>query len=85
MRAYVMVVDTPYFGKTDDSGVVTLDNLPAGKYEVRAWHPDMGSIKAPLLQTVEVAATGTQQLKFNFDLNPRKRRMPKMDGMAETR
>lgn len=85
MRAYVMVVDTPYFGKTDDAGVVALDNLPAGRYEVRAWHPDMGSIKPPLLQTVEVAATGTQQLKFNFDFNPKKRRMPKMESMIETK
>lgn len=83
MRAYVMVVDTPYFGKTDDSGAYTLDNLPAGKYEVRAWHPDMGSIKPALVQTVDVAATGRQELKFNFDFNPKKRRMPKMDGMGD--
>ncbi|MBB3120011.1 methylamine utilization protein [Pseudoduganella violacea] len=37
MLAYVRVVDTPYFAKTDDSGVVRLD-VPAGKYVLKAWH-----------------------------------------------
>lgn len=82
MRAYVMVVDTPYFGKSDDSGVVALDNLPGGRYEVRAWHPDMGTIKQPLLQTIEISAAGQQALHFNFDFNPKKRRMPKPDVEA---
>lgn len=77
MRAYVMVVDTPYFGKSDASGVVTLDGLPAGSYEIRAWHPDMGSIKPALLQTVTVGAQGTQTVKFDFDFVPRKRKPAK--------
>lgn len=39
MLAYVKIVDTPYFAKTDGAGAVRID-LPAagGKYTVRAWH-----------------------------------------------
>ena len=39
MLAYVKVVDTPYFAKTDSQGVAHID-LPAagGKYTVHAWH-----------------------------------------------
>jgi plastocyanin len=37
MLAFVKVVDTPYFAKTDAGGAVRLD-LPAGKYTVKAWH-----------------------------------------------
>ncbi|HJV03380.1 MAG TPA: methylamine utilization protein [Burkholderiaceae bacterium] len=37
MLAYVKVVDTPYFAKSDASGAAHLD-LPAGKYTVKAWH-----------------------------------------------
>ncbi|MFZ6771825.1 methylamine utilization protein [Undibacterium sp. SXout7W] len=69
MRAYVLAVDTPYFAKTDASGHLTLDHLPDGNYKIEAWHPNMGSIKPPLTQTVAVnAQTGT--LKFQFDFIP---------------
>ena len=37
MLAYVKVVDTPYFAKTDGSGAARIE-LPAGKYVVKAWH-----------------------------------------------
>ena len=38
MISYVVVVDTPYFGKTDASGMVRLDELPPGEYELKIWH-----------------------------------------------
>jgi len=34
----VLVVDTPYFGKTSADGVVKLSNIPPGSYRLRAWH-----------------------------------------------
>lgn len=37
MLAYVKVVDTPYYGKTDAAGNVKID-MPAGKYSLKAWH-----------------------------------------------
>ncbi len=41
MVAYLMLVDTPYFAKTDQSGAAHLDNLPADTYKVTAWHYKM--------------------------------------------
>ncbi len=38
MVAYVKVVDTPFFGKTDASGTVHLDLPATGKYTVKVWH-----------------------------------------------
>lgn len=38
MNAYVVVVPTPYFAITDDSGKYTLPDLPDGQYRVSAWH-----------------------------------------------
>jgi plastocyanin len=38
MAAWVLVVDTPYFGKTSADGVVKLSNIPPGSYRLRAWH-----------------------------------------------
>ncbi len=39
MEAYVLVVDTPYFGKTGQDGRAHLDNIPEGVYRLRYWHP----------------------------------------------
>ena len=74
MRAYVMVVDTPYFGKSDASGALALNGLPPGNYEIRAWHPDMGCIKPPLMQTLKVTDQTAQQVKFDFYFIPKKRK-----------
>ena len=38
MLGYILVVDTPYFQKTDSKGHVTLD-LPYGDYQLEVWHP----------------------------------------------
>jgi plastocyanin len=38
MLAYVKVVDTPYFAKTDGAGAARIELPAAGKYVVKAWH-----------------------------------------------
>ena len=77
MRAYVYVVDTPYFAKSDSNGQVSMEQLAPGNYELRAWHPDMGSVKPPLVQPIKVGADGVQQLRFDFDFIPKKRKAAK--------
>jgi len=37
MLAFVKVVDTPYFAKTDGNGTARIELAP-GKYSVKAWH-----------------------------------------------
>jgi plastocyanin len=37
MVAWVLVVDTPYFARTDSAGTASLQNLPPGSYKLRAW------------------------------------------------
>lgn len=69
MRAYVLVLDTPYFVKTDQSGAAALDKLPDGNYEIKAWHPNLGSIKPPLSQTVKVNDQSAP-IKWQFDFIP---------------
>jgi hypothetical protein len=46
MVAFVGVVDSPYFAKTTDSGIAAL-NLPAGRYRLRAWHPNAVGLIPP--------------------------------------
>ena len=70
MAAYVVAVPTPYFGKTDAAGHVRLRDLPAGAYEVQAWHPQQRA--AVPAQSITVEGMGERPVAFAFDLQPRK-------------
>ena len=38
MSAVVVAVDTPYYGKTDRSGHLTISGVPYGRYEMHVWY-----------------------------------------------
>ena len=38
MVAFIHVVDTPYFAKTDKTGKAVLADLPKGNYVLKVWH-----------------------------------------------
>ncbi|HSF19436.1 MAG TPA: methylamine utilization protein [Vicinamibacteria bacterium] len=46
MSAFIVVVDTPYFGVTED-GRVELKNLDAGSYDVYVWHAGLRHEPSP--------------------------------------
>lgn len=41
MAAWVVVVDTPFFGRTTINGASTIVNVPPGSYRLKTWHPSM--------------------------------------------
>jgi hypothetical protein len=41
MSGYLLVVDTPYFGKSNKLGAASFNHVKAGKYRVVVWHPQM--------------------------------------------
>jgi plastocyanin len=55
MVAFVGVVDTPYFAKTDTSGNAVVD-LPAGRYRLRVWHAGLTAAVPPLEISVDKSA-----------------------------
>jgi plastocyanin len=65
MLAFVVVVDTPWFAKTDAAGSARLD-LPPGHYSVRTWHPDL--VAAAPVQRITVG-DGPQALPVVLDLS----------------
>jgi plastocyanin len=62
MRAYIGVLDHPFFGVTSADGTFTLTGLPPGTYTVEAWHEKLGT----QTQTVTIGAKESRDLAFSF-------------------
>lgn len=69
MLAYVYIVDTPVFAKTNAQGVAVITDLPSGKYEVNTWHYALKNENTSVTQAVNVAekANATVTLDLNAD------------------
>ena len=77
MIAYLLVVDTPIFAKSDKRGAATLDSLSAGEYEVHVWHPGTPAVSAPAPRKVKLTANEVATLAFAFNLKPPSPAAPK--------
>ncbi len=42
MQNWLYVVQTPYFAISDETGKFSIDQIPPGRYTLRAWHPVLG-------------------------------------------
>jgi hypothetical protein len=61
MRSYISVVDHPYFAVTKDDGTYEIKGLPAGDYEVEAYHEKLKT------QTQKVTVKdGDNKLDFTY-------------------
>jgi plastocyanin len=65
MQAFIHVVDTPFAGKADATGRVTLRGLPGGAHRIRVWHP---YLRAPANELIVEAAAGTATLPVTLRL-----------------
>jgi hypothetical protein len=62
MLAYIHVFDHPYYAVTDEGGLFTILDLPAGTYILKAWHEDSG-VRS---QEVIVPESGNLRVFFEF-------------------
>ena len=57
MKAYIGVVDHPYFAVTDGDGAFALPDLPPGDYTLGVWHEELGEKEVPF--TLEASGSLT--------------------------
>jgi plastocyanin len=68
MVAYIVVLPTPYFGKSDANGKVSVQ-VPAGRHRVEVWHPRLAK---PVTREIE-AGSSPIALDFSLPLKPDRR------------
>ena len=62
MNAIILSLDTPYFTRVNEDGTYSLPDLPAGEYEIRAYHPRFDLE----MRTVTISEGDTIELSFSF-------------------
>lgn len=68
MRGIILVLETPYFQKTDADGHFRLENLPLGKYTLKAW---LNEKTTPLSREVELESGKPLQVDFMEEIKHR--------------
>ncbi len=62
MHGFVFVAKNPYFAKVAEDGTYTIDNIPPGTYNIKAWHGTLKDQKAK----VEIIKDGAASVDFTF-------------------
>ena len=70
MVAYLYVLETPFFIRTDSAGRAELSALPAGDYRVQVDHPRKHKAKSTAAQSVSIKKEDVRELKFEIALKP---------------
>lgn len=65
MNAYVGVLDHPFFATSGADGSFKISGLPAGTYEIEAWHEKLGT------QTMSVTVGADEAKTADFTFSPK--------------
>lgn len=72
MKAYVHVVEHPFFAVTQQDGTFEIRGLPPGEYELSVWHEF--AVFAPDKPSVKVTIAEGQTAQVTFTYSPRKKK-----------
>lgn len=68
MLAFIQVVETPYFGKTDAAGKVKIIVNANGEYQLKTWHFALSNEGQIPTQAINIK--GNEQVTVKLDLKP---------------
>ncbi|MEC5405652.1 methylamine utilization protein [Paraburkholderia sp. MPAMCS5] len=70
MVAYLLVVDTPWFAKTDHNGQATIENVPPDNYRVTAWHHRLADVNGLPVQATAVRDDTKASFRLTLSADP---------------
>lgn len=62
MSAFIVVTKHPYVAVSDENGTFRIANVPRGRYKLRAWHEELGSMDK------EVTVAPGTEARVNFEI-----------------
>ena len=62
MKGFLFVARNPYYALVNDHGSFEINDVPPGKYSLRAWHPALGVKK----KKITITAGGKKAAAFTF-------------------
>ncbi len=69
MKAYLVVTEHPYYSLTLTDGKFRIDGLPAGEWQIRAWHERFGTFYKDMVTVTDGAVA-----EVNIDVQEKKKR-----------
>ncbi|MCY4132503.1 MAG: carboxypeptidase-like regulatory domain-containing protein [Nitrospira sp.] len=63
MQSWAIAVDNPYYVLTDENGQFSIEGVPPGTYDLRAWHP---GIKQVMKKQVTIEPGGNLTVDFQL-------------------
>ena len=71
MAAWIVVVETPFYGLTGADGRARVNAVAAGSYRLKVWHPGLSNTTDGVASTLVVSANNLDQaVRLNFNDNP---------------
>jgi hypothetical protein len=64
MSGFLLVVNTPYFAKTDNQGRANFDVAKKGRYNIVVWHPQMQTENNRLIKEEVILTHSTFSLSL---------------------
>ena len=68
MIAYIYVSESPFYAKTGADGSARLADLPAGRYNLRVWHPQLAGSEEATRRTIELVADRSVNAAWDITL-----------------
>jgi len=63
MQSWAIAVDNPYYVLTNENGQFSMEDVPPGTYDLRAWHP---GIKQVIKKQVTIEPAGNMTVDFQL-------------------
>lgn len=70
MSGHLLIVDTPYFDKTNDNGQTSFVIKDEGNYQLTLWHPQMNEANNEITQTITLHKNKKIEVKLTKVMAP---------------